>query len=126
MWDPVSEPKSSLWDVRFGGTGRGAVEAFEAATAKLLWKDPVAAQQLLATGDVVVYLTQGAYPVKEQAVVARALDTGKLRWRTTHEDLASGADLFLMCLGKDSVVLGRHKSGSAGAGVILERVAGRC
>jgi outer membrane protein assembly factor BamB len=117
MWDPASKPASSLWDVRFGGTGQGAVEAFEAATAKLLWKDPVAAQQVLATDDTVVYLTQGVYPVKEQAVVARALKTGELRWRTTHADLAGGADLFLMCLGKDAVVLGRHKTGSAGAGV---------
>ncbi|MBC8874165.1 MAG: PQQ-binding-like beta-propeller repeat protein [Planctomycetes bacterium] len=122
MWDPVNEPKSSLWDVRFGGTGQGAVEAFEAATAKLLWKDPVAAQQVLATDDTVVYLTQGAYPVKEQAVVARALETGELRWRTTHEDLTGGADLFLMCLGKDSVVLGRHKTGSAGAGVGCKQI----
>ena len=117
MWDPASKPESSLWDVRFGDTGQGAVEAFEAATAKLLWKDPVAGQQVLATDDTVVYLTQGVYPVKDQAVVARALKTGELRWRTTHTDLAGGADLFLMCLGKDAVVLGRHKTGSTGAGV---------
>ena len=77
MWDSASKPDSSLWDVRFGGTGQGAVEAFEAATAKALWKDPVAAQQVLATDDTVVYLTQGAYPVKEQAVVARALKNGR-------------------------------------------------
>lgn len=117
MWDSASKPDSSLWDVRFGGTGQGAVEAFEAATAKPLWQDPVAAQQVLAADDTVVYLTQGAYPVKEQAVVARTLKTGELRWRTTPADLAGGADLFLMCLGRDSVVLGRHKTGSAGAGV---------
>ena len=117
MWDSASKPDSSLWDVRFGGTGQGAVEAFEADTAKVLWKDPVAAQQVLATDDTVVYLTHGAYPVKEQAVVARAAKTGELRWRTTHADLAGGADLFLMCLGQDSVVLGRHKAGSVGAGV---------
>ena len=122
MWDPASKPESSLWDVRFGGTGQGAVEAFEAATAKVLWKDPVAAQQVLATDDTVVYLTQGVYPVKEQAVVARALKTGELRWRTTHADLAGGADLFLMCLGKDAVVLGRHKTGSAGAGVGCKQI----
>jgi outer membrane protein assembly factor BamB len=122
MWDPASKPDSSLWDVRFGGTGQGAVEAFEAATAKPLWKDSAAAQQVLATGDTVVYLTQGVYPVKEQAVVARALKTGELRWRTTHADLAGGADLFLMCLGKDAVVLGRHKTGSVGAGVGCNKI----
>ncbi len=122
MWDPASEPKNALWDVRFGGTGQGAVEAFDAATAKPLWKDPIAAQQLLATDDTVVYLTQDAYPVKEQAVVARALETGELRWRTTHEDLTGKPDLFLMCLGKDSVVLGRHKIGSAGAGVGCKQI----
>lgn len=122
MWDPASKPDSSLWDIRFGGTGKGEVEAFEAATARLLWKDPVAAQQVLATNDTAVYLTQGVYPIKEQAIVARELRTGSLRWRTTHADLAGGADLFLMCLGKDSVVLGHHKVGSAGAGVGCKQI----
>ena len=122
MWDSASKPDSSLWDVRFGGTGQGAVEAFEADTAKMLWKDPVAAQQVLAIDDTVVYLTHGAYPVKEQAVVARALKTGELRWQTTPADLGGGADLFLMCLGQDSVVLGRHKAGSAGAGVGCQQI----
>lgn len=122
MWDPASKPENALWDIRFGGTGRGAVEAFEAATARLLWKDPVAAQQVLGTDDTVVYLTQGVYPVKEQAIVARKLQTGELRWRTTHADLAGNADLFLMCVGKDSVVVGRHKTGSVGAGVGCKQI----
>lgn len=117
MWDPASKPDSSLWDIRFDSTGQGAVEAFDAATARPLWKDPVAAQQLLASGEIVVYLTQGAYPIKEQAVVARELKTGRLRWRTPHVELGGAADLFLMCVGKDSVVLGRHRTGSSGAGV---------
>jgi len=122
MWDPVSKPASSLWDVRFGETGQGAVEAFDAATATSLWKDAVAAQQVLATDDTVVYLAQGGYPVKEQAIVARELKTGKLRWRTSHADLDGNADLFLICLGTDSVVLGRHRTGSAGAGVGCRRL----
>jgi outer membrane protein assembly factor BamB len=122
MWDPASKPESSLWDVRFDATGRGVVEAFEVATARSLWKDPVAAQQILATDDTVVYLTQGVYPVKEQAIVARESRSGRLRWRTTHADLAGNADLFLMCLGKEVVVLGRHKTGSAGAGVGCKQI----
>ena len=122
MWDPASKPENALWDVRFGGAGQGAVEAFETATAKSLWKDPVVAQQILATGDTVVYLTQGVYPVREQAIVARRIETGQLVWRTTHDDLDGKANLFLMCLGKDFVVLGRHKTGSVGAGVGCKQI----
>jgi outer membrane protein assembly factor BamB len=122
MWDPASPAKNELWDLRFSGTDKGALEAFDAATAKSLWKDPVAAQQVLATDDLVVYLAQGVYPVKEQTIVARALKTGEVKWKTSHTDLGGGPNLFLMCLGKDSVALGRHKTGTFNFSLVCDQI----
>ncbi|NRA37664.1 MAG: PQQ-binding-like beta-propeller repeat protein [Planctomycetes bacterium] len=81
-------------------------------SGKKLWADPVAAQSLLVSDNVVVYLKQDPAPVEKQEIIARDLKTGKELWRVAHSDFEASPTLFLAGVGEGVVALSRHKPGS--------------
>jgi len=115
MWDvPRTNRTDSwrIWGIRTTGTDQGAVEAFDPTTGSRLWQENVSVQNLLATGDLVVGLAQGAPPVTSQIVFARAARSGKELWRKTFSADNGGADLILVGLDAKRAYFGRHTPGT--------------
>ena len=117
-----------LWDPWVVKSGKGAVEAFDAASGKPKWSVPSAAQQVLAAEGLVVLLLQGeavtvekvtkdkdlvktekVTAAKDQTLVAVDLQTGKERWRLPHTVLTAQPDLQVSAVGSGIVAVARGK-----------------
>ena len=115
MWDepPTNRMDSwRIWGIRTPGTDKGVVEAFDPITGSRLWQENLPAQNILATGDFVVGVGQGAPPVTSQIVFARAARSGKELWRRTFTADTNGGDLILVGVDPERVYLGRHTPGT--------------
>jgi outer membrane protein assembly factor BamB len=108
LWDEANTKKRrGIWSVKVADSDKGAVEAFDTKTGKLLWKDEVTAQTVLAGNGKVFYMVQTSAPVTDQTLVVRDLISGKELWRMKHSDLGEKPNLVLSGLGNDVVALTR-------------------
>jgi outer membrane protein assembly factor BamB len=99
----------SLWAVWVPREGKGALQAFDSTSGRLLWKHDVPAQVVLADGGLVFGLFQAGNPSSERKIVAFDLKTGAERWHVTNADLGGDADLQLGCVARGKLYVFRRK-----------------